>query len=206
MKAIGGHMKAIGGLYAVELHRHITAQSARLPALYERAKATLAECIRIDECKDWADRAEALASYARQAKDDELRQMADRIQARAVRRAGELLKEIAPASGRMPENGRARSRISRAQAAHQAGLSEHQRKTALRVANVPSDEFERAVAGVAPPTVTEMAGPLALGGSCSGCSAAGWANRISGSARTSCLFMPRNRDVYVELSAPSDFA
>src|SRR6516165_5724503 len=75
------------------------ATTARLPSTYESAKTALAECHRIDECKDWADRAEALASYARQAKDDELRRMADRIQARAIHRAGELLKEIPPAPG-----------------------------------------------------------------------------------------------------------
>jgi hypothetical protein len=42
----------------------------------------------MDECQDWADQMEALASYARQAKDDELLQMAARIQARdpALRR------------------------------------------------------------------------------------------------------------------------
>lgn len=38
--------------------------------------------------------AEALASYARMSDDDSLRQMADRIQARAVRRCGELLKQF----------------------------------------------------------------------------------------------------------------
>jgi hypothetical protein len=32
---------------------------------------------------------------------------------------------------------------TRTQAATEAGLSEHQRKTALRVANVPAEEFER---------------------------------------------------------------
>lgn len=65
---------------------------ARLPASYERAKQALVECSRIDECQEWADKAEALASYAKQAKDDQLRVMADRIQARAIRRCGELLK------------------------------------------------------------------------------------------------------------------
>ncbi len=65
---------------------------ARLPASYERAKSALAECSRIDECKEWADKAEALASYAKQAKDDGLRILADRIQARAINRCGELLK------------------------------------------------------------------------------------------------------------------
>jgi hypothetical protein len=37
------------------------------------------------------------------------------------------------------------------------GLSEHQRKTALRVANVPGEEFERAVESDQPPTVTALA-------------------------------------------------
>ena len=72
---------------------------ARLPATYEGAKVALAECTRLDECQDWADKAEALASYAKQAQDDELRKMADRIQARAIRRCGELLQQIASASG-----------------------------------------------------------------------------------------------------------
>jgi hypothetical protein len=47
--------------------------SAPLPAIYANAKLALAECERIDECQDWANRAEALASYARQANDDDLR-------------------------------------------------------------------------------------------------------------------------------------
>ena len=66
---------------------------ARLPVAYQTAKTLLAQCSKIDECKDWADKSEALASYARQAKDDSLRKHADRIQARAIRRAGELLKD-----------------------------------------------------------------------------------------------------------------
>lgn len=39
-------------------------------------------------------RLSALASYAKQADDDTLRKQADRIQARAVRRCGELLKQF----------------------------------------------------------------------------------------------------------------
>jgi len=67
-------------------------QDARLPDTYEQAKAVLAKCDCIDECRDWADKMEALSSYARQSKDTALRNMADRIQARAVRRCGELLR------------------------------------------------------------------------------------------------------------------
>jgi hypothetical protein len=135
------------------------ATSARLPAAYESARAHLAECSRIDECQDWANRAEALASYARQAKDNDLRRMADRIQARAIHRAGQLLKQIPPDPGGRPaktQDGAVPS-LTRAQAAEDAGLSERQRKTALRVANVPFEEFERRIESLIPPTITELA-------------------------------------------------
>ena len=68
--------------------------NAQLPAAYSVAKKALAECEKIDECKDWADKAAALGSYARQSKDESLFKLATRIQARAIRRCGELLKEI----------------------------------------------------------------------------------------------------------------
>lgn len=130
---------------------------AKLPATYEGAKTALAECTRIDECQEWADKAEALASYAKQAQDDEMRRMADRIQARAIRRCGELLNAIKAASGRQPENGSAPSRFTRTQAADEAGLSERQRKTALRVSRISDPEFEAAVEADEPLTVTALA-------------------------------------------------
>lgn len=125
---------------------------AKLPETYKAARTALSECSRIDECKDWADKAQAMASYARQAKDETLRRLADRIQARASRRCGELLKQIAPARGH--ENGSAPTRSG---VAEEAGLSEHQRKTALRVASIPESVFERAVESDSPPTLTELA-------------------------------------------------
>ncbi len=39
--------------------------NARLPQIYEAAKKAISECFRIDECKDWANKAEALASFRR---------------------------------------------------------------------------------------------------------------------------------------------
>jgi DNA primase len=129
--------------------------AAKLPDGYESAKAALARCFAIDECKEWADKAQALASYAKQAKDDSLRKDADRIQARAVRRCGELLKQIKPAKNQHDVKQRARAGAgpSRKRAAQKAGLSERQQKTALRVADVPTEEFERAVESEDPPTV-----------------------------------------------------
>jgi hypothetical protein len=131
--------------------------AARLPATYQAAVTALAECSKVDECQDWADKAEALASYARQAKDDQLRKMADRIQARAVRRCGELLKQIPPQSGKRTDITPHDGAVTRSGAAKQAGLSERQRVTALRVASVDSASFEAATESEDPPTVTELA-------------------------------------------------
>lgn len=132
---------------------------ARLPAVYEGAKVALSECTRIDECQEWADKAEALASYAKQAQDDELRQMADRIQARAIRRCGELLSQIKAARGANQNirDGADPKVFTRTEAATEAGLSERKRKTALRVARIPQEEFDDAVESQEPPTVTALA-------------------------------------------------
>jgi len=84
----------------------------------------------------------------------------DRIQARAIRRAGELLKQIEPGKGGQPyQSGSTRSgdHPSRKQAATDAGLSDHQRKQALRVANVPESDFTEQVESDTPPTVTKLA-------------------------------------------------
>lgn len=138
------------------LPAHIDTSGARLPQTYEAAKVALANCASIDECQDWANKAEALASYAKQADDDTLRKLADRIQARAVRRCGELLKQY-DGRGRPGENNEGAHGISQRQAAASAGLSEHRQLQAVRVANVPAEEFERAVESDQPPTVTRFA-------------------------------------------------
>lgn len=148
------------GVVDVATGELVSIKDAPLPAVYERATKALAECSRIDECKDWANKAEALASYARQSKDDTLRKMADRIQARAIRRCGELLRQVESDKGGYHGNyahDATDTRITRTQAATQAGLSERQKVTALRVANVPQSEFEAAVESEEPPTVTQLA-------------------------------------------------
>jgi|SRR4029453_3692686 hypothetical protein len=132
--------------------------TARLPKSYESAKAALATCTRVDECKAWADKAGALASYARQAKDRSLRTMAERIQARAIQRCGQLLQAIQPARGANQNISRgAPTKVTRTSAARDAGLSTDQKVQALRVANVPTDEFDRLVEAEQPATVTELA-------------------------------------------------
>jgi hypothetical protein len=133
--------------------------NARLPASYKAAKTAIAKCVKIDECRKWADKAAALASYAKQAKDEELLNQCTRIKARATQRCGELLKEIEPKKGGRPKTGADTDTNSsvRKKAANAAGLSRRQAVTAVRVANVPAQEFERQVESDAPPTVTELA-------------------------------------------------
>lgn len=131
---------------------------ARLPVAYEQAKTALAECERLDECKAWSDKMAALASYARQAEDETLLKTAMRIQGRAVRRAGELLKEFdARPQNASKQNGSTPTLIGRREAGEQAGMSRDQQVTAVRVANVPAEQFEMAVESADPPTVTALA-------------------------------------------------
>lgn len=138
---------------------NINGAQARLPQSYEAARIALANCERIDECQDWADKAAALASYAKQARDERMMKMAVRIRDRAIRRAGELLKQVEPSKGGRPSETRADDHpsYSRISVATQAGMSPHQAKQAIRVANVPADEFERQVESDKPPTVTALA-------------------------------------------------
>lgn len=137
----------------------ISVANASLPATYASAKQALAECVSLDECKDWSDKAAALASYAKQAADDEMMKMATRIRDRAIRRSGELLKQIEPKPGANQNIGAGTDTkvLTRTDAAEQAGMSKRQAVTAIRVANVPSADFERQVESETPPTVTALA-------------------------------------------------
>ena len=130
---------------------------APLPVKYEAARAALAECSSVDECASWAKKAAALASYARQSNDDTLEKLSQRSRARAVRRCGELLKEIPAKAGQGSGGGTEPHRSDRAAAARAAGLSTDQTKDAIRVARIPGRDFEEAVESDNPPTVTELA-------------------------------------------------
>lgn len=143
----------------MQLPQHISVDRARLPQSYEAAKNALANCMSIDECQTWANKAEALASYAKQANDDSLQKYAMRIQARAVRRAGELLKMYDGRGGdRTKTEVNRHSAPSRRDAAKKAGLSEWKTKAAVRVASVPEEDFERAIEADTPPNITNLAG------------------------------------------------
>jgi hypothetical protein len=132
-----------------------------LPTNYVAAKQALVKCTRIDECKSWADKAMALASYGKQMKDQSMMDMARRIQDRAVQRGGALLLQVKTAKGKGKKTDRSVKEgvppNSRKAAAESAGLSPGQARQMIRVANVPKDQFEQLVEGANPPTVERLA-------------------------------------------------
>mgnify|MGYP000926174110 CR=1 FL=1 len=137
----------------------IPISTAQLPRTYEAAKRALSECSEVDECKDWADKAAALASYAKQSQDDQLERMAQRIRARAVRRQGELLSQFETAQGArndLPTSVLEGQKL-RSDAAREAGISPKQAQTAVRIASVPEAEFEAQVEAPKPATLTQLA-------------------------------------------------
>lgn len=128
---------------------------ARLPERYQAARQALSKCSTLDECKDWADKAEALASYARQAEDDSLEKYATRIRSRAIRRAGDLMEEFDARGAHRKSVGDGTS--SQRKVAAAAGMSKRQEVTARRVASIPEETFEELVESEDPPAVTKLA-------------------------------------------------
>ena len=80
-----------------------------------------------------------MASYARPADDQAMRQMADRTQVRAILLGGELLKQIEPGKTGPKLQDCAAPRLTRAQAATDTGLT--LRQFGLRI---PADRIQRA--------------------------------------------------------------
>lgn len=122
---------------------------------YEAARTALAEAHRVDEVKDIRDKAEAMAAYARQAKDQELILWATEIKVRAERKAGEML-------GQMKERGElasprdgvkfgANKHLSDAPTSAPStlsdlGLSKEQSQRWQQLASMTDEHFEAAVA------------------------------------------------------------
>jgi hypothetical protein len=118
---------------------------------YEAARTALAEAHRVDEVKDIRDKAEAMAAYARQAKDSELIQYATEIKVRAERRCGELLKgNLATSSSRGKRGadvryGTSNDATSYPQTLAEMGLTRDESSRYQRLAAMPSEHFETAV-------------------------------------------------------------
>ena len=113
----------------------------------EQARTALAECQRVDEVKDIRDKAEAMAAYARQAKDTELIQFATEIKVRAERRCGELLRTSAERGERQSVGNPQLSNASTiAPTLAVLGITRDQSSRYQQLAAMPDEHFETAVA------------------------------------------------------------
>lgn len=127
---------------------------------YEAARTALAEAHRVDEVKDIRDKAEAMAAYARQAKDQELILYATEIKVRAERRCGELLRDSAQRGERVTHRD-ARWGDSESQDATRKptladiGVTKDQSARWQSLASMTPEHFETAVA-----TAKETAGQV----------------------------------------------
>lgn len=120
---------------------------------YEAARTALAECHRVDEVKDIRDRAEAMAAYARQAKDSDLIQYATEIKVRAERRCGELLRATEKNAGARGtgSNQHRKAEVPSHDASapptlEEMGLTHNESSRYQQLAAMPAEHFETAVA------------------------------------------------------------
>lgn len=114
---------------------------------YEAARSALAEAHRVDEVKDIRDRAEAMAAYARQAKDSELIQYATEIKVRAERRCGELLTATERNKGATVKGRMAVERHdTHTPTLTDMGLTRDESSRYQQLAAMPAEHFETAVA------------------------------------------------------------
>jgi hypothetical protein len=135
-------------------------ERAKLPALYEQAKRVLAECDSVDECRRWTARAEAIASYYRQLKDDSMVVFAQRIKLRAARRLGELLgiaDRTIEVAADLPHGGHAP--FGSTVLGKQHGMNHHEIAAVRKISNMSADEFERAVEAEQPRSVASFRAP-----------------------------------------------
>lgn len=110
---------------------------------YEEARSALAHCSRVDEAKAIRDKAEALRAYGQQAKDHELETWAAEIKLRAIRKVGELSRELEKGHG--PGRGKKNSsngKSFKGKALHAAGLTPQAAHRCEQIAAIPEEEFE----------------------------------------------------------------
>ena len=111
---------------------------------YEQARTALAECQRVAEVKDIRDKAEAMAAYARQAKDTALVEWATEIKVRAEKRCGEMLALVEREKGGRPNS--SVHETSYQKVLRENDLDHNAAYRYQQLAAMPDDHFETAVA------------------------------------------------------------
>lgn len=133
-----------------------------VPVEYESAVNALQACMTIDDSKYWADKADALAAWAKIYRDDEAGRKARQLKLLAFRRMGEIASELRRAKplrkvgkdGRNKFYGTTKGGRS---ALIDAGLKPDAAANALHIAKMDDANFRRAVDSPRPPGVSSLA-------------------------------------------------
>jgi N6-adenosine-specific RNA methylase IME4 len=131
---------------------------------YDRARQALQEAHSLDEVKEIADKAKAMASYARQANDPEMEAWVADIRFRAYERLGKLSLELDGGKGGRPTRNRSTTgTVSRRAAWKQAKISVATGGRAVKLAKAGKKVtayLKRKAVKKKPPSVTEFLGDL----------------------------------------------
>ncbi len=138
----------------------MTAELAR----YDAMCRAIDEAYQIDEVKDIRDKALALEVYARQAKNIEAERRACEIRLRAERKAGELRRQEEKSRGGRPAKNppdQAGKVSTNAERRAELGISKDQDERWQKLAAVPKEEFEAALAEPGVPTANGIIAKIA---------------------------------------------
>lgn len=116
-------------------------------ARYDEMCRAIRGCHDVDEVRGWQNRAAASEAYARMARDMENERLCREIRVRAERRCGELLAQQTERAGRgRPDKTSQSATLKSKPTLEQLGISRHQSSEYQKLAKVPEEEFELALA------------------------------------------------------------
>ena len=116
--------------------------------IYDNARKAMAELHRVDEVKDIRDKAIAMETYAKHAKDTKLVSYATEVRKRAERRLGELMEKQPKAKGGQPYQKKSTTvnKTAVEKSLKEQGIDENLAKRARKAAAMPEEQFEAEVA------------------------------------------------------------
>lgn len=119
---------------------------------YMAAVNAIAKCITLDEAKQWSDKADALAAWAKIYRNPQAGKEARRLKLRAFRRMNELAEEIQPRQYLKGPGTKGHAQAPGPRALLRAqGLPEFAAQQVRRIGQIPKRRFEQLLASPDPP-------------------------------------------------------
>ncbi len=118
-----------------------------MPLLYQEAVNAIAACKTFDEAKNWSDRADAMAAWAKIYADDAIEREAKSLKLHAYRRIGLLAAEMRPLTFRGRQGVQGPSSLLQEQ-----GFNKSKTASISKIARMPQKQFEAVAASKKPPS------------------------------------------------------